>query len=409
MAGCDRSWLWRTLVLTPHMEMDVSPFEGDLLPVPLITTKREEEEQEGDQQVKPTSHERSISEYRKKMQHNIKMGIRRLTPREVVHDPLQDSKGAHVPTIENDELSLDEALEIIDLDLSRLMLDDMFRDPAVLAQLRQLLYNYLIISKQRQSSHSFIKDPMEENGDSGEPTTFRYKQGYHEILGLIYLQLSPENGTTILDSEMMRNVLNIYIKLMDQVAPVFYDEQALINWDETQFSLILKNASPILYDVMYENGNSHNNLIWLLRWTKVLFLRELPRDQVLIIWDHLLTFTYPIANYVACLIVTLLLSIYDQLLELNKHDSDHDDIIEMMLHFKENKVIPSIDMVELCKLAGNICELWYSRQFHDIKSICDSFIKLKTGIDTSNTIDPNRQRLENKLRQNVMKSLSKGK
>ena len=55
------------------------------------------------------------------------------------------------------------------------------------------------------------------------------------------------------------------------------------------------------------------------------------------------------------------------------------------------------------------CELWYSRQFHDIKSICDSFIKLKTGIDTSNTIDPNRQRLENKLRQNVMKSLSKGK
>lgn len=57
------------------------------------------------------------------------------------------TKGSLSKGSDEKPLTLRETLEIIDLDLSRIMLDDIFQEPKVHAQMRQLLYNYLLIHK----------------------------------------------------------------------------------------------------------------------------------------------------------------------------------------------------------------------------------------------------------------------
>ncbi|CCD23885.1 GTPase-activating protein GYP6 NDAI_0C02250 [Naumovozyma dairenensis CBS 421] len=413
----NRGWLWKTLASSQYSESnETQEVTKDLLPVPLITEKHEEPSENKNVRDKIIDYKRIDKSFK-----SFKKGIRRLTPKETTKDPLLNNQSI---ALESDgDLSLPETLEIIDLDLSRLMLDDIFQRPKVYAQMRQILYNYLIISRNN------TKGMNTTDFSSIQGKVFSYKQGYHELLGLIYLQLYHEmdlnkgnrNALSSLDGgkenyhgnedvTLMRNCLNIFVKLMNQVAPTFYNEKQLIKWDETQFSQILKVCSPTLHALIYEkdqNGRKpHSNLIWLIRWTRLLLLRELPREKVLIIWDHLLTFVYPIDTLMACLIITLLLSLYDRFLALYTNDSDHDDIIELMLHFKDTQPIVDLDTVQLCQMAGNICELWYNGNLEDMQSICRSFIKLKTGLDETSPIDPHRLRLEDRLRKSVKKSLA---
>lgn len=166
-----RGWLWKALLLCDENNnclltdnfkgLDLNQF--GLVPVPMLADGDNYDENHNANVPKRVLHSNVSSS----------VGIRRLTPVEAVEKhPLSDdndkTKGSLSKGSDEKPLTLRETLEIIDLDLSRIMLDDIFQEPKVHAQMRQLLYNYLLI---HQSEH------------------LQYKQGFHEILSVIYLQL----------------------------------------------------------------------------------------------------------------------------------------------------------------------------------------------------------------------------
>lgn len=388
-----RGWLWKTLVLDDDQEVK------ELMPVPILTEGSED----------PTS---AIVQSANRPRDNL---IRRLTPVATKAHPLSQKQIGDMrdkgelegqKVVEGDEddedgMSVSEKLEIIDLDLSRLMLDKIFQEPLVHARMKQIMYNFLM--------------------RKGASSPSSYKQGYHEILGIIFLQLDEarrnneggnndnsnnNNDDDDGDAVMMNQVLCIFEKIMKQMVGVFYNETRLIKWDSDVFQPILNNSCPELYKLIYSNQHHHTNIIWLIRWTRLLFIRELPRDYTLIIWDHILTFTYPLDTLIACIIVTLLVNNYQNLMEKIE---DHNDIVEFMLHYSLNSS-SMIDCVELCKMSGNLCELWYLQDFTAMKLVADSFLKIRFNVENKTTpkavkIDPNRKRLEDRLRKRVKQTL----
>lgn len=414
-----RGWLWKTIVLHGDVidEVNDSTFNdqmiaNSLVPVPIITRDNEN--------VPIVDNAEDITVLKKKTK-----GIRRLTPMQVDEHPLHinnndyeagnerneqnTQKRANAEDDEGITMTLSDTLDIIDLDLSRLLLDPIFQENKIHLQLRQILYNYMLI--------------LQKNDDNNNNTIVKinknYQQGFHELLGLIYLQLYNDS-TKKNEITMMNNVLNIYIKLMRQIVPTFYTRSALLNWESSKFEPILKICSSKLYEKLYLTNNSFSNLIWLIRWTRLIFIRELPMDYVLIIWDHILTFQYPIDTFIICLVVTLLLNIFEDLVKEFDEDDEADELIEKLLHFKTAAGTKLISCVEICKIAGNLCELYSCENFEDMKCICDTFVRVRIGHekfeklntlkDTSNnknsknsTIDPNRKRLEILLKARVKK------
>lgn len=317
------------------------------------------------------------------------------------------------------EMSISETIEIIDLDLNRLLLHPIFRHPIIHNQMRLLLYNFILLIR---------NDPLVIN-----PFSRNYQQGFHELLGMVYLQIYltnhgnnnnitldplPDNNNTNnisgLSNMEMKNVFNIFIELMQQVKPIFYERSSLVAWETEQFSEILRNCNLQIFNKFFpyiklqHNSNNnkfkYTNLVWLVRWTRLLFLRELPKDQYLIIWDHIMTFTYPLSTFIACIITILLLCIYNDLIDIEPDDND--EILELMLHYKFNSKL--INATELCKMAGNLCELFYYEKYDDMKLICDNFLKLKfnihSNINGNSNVDPNRIRIEERLRLRVKRA-----
>lgn len=194
-----------------------------------------------------------------------------------------------------------------------------------------------------------------------------YKQGFHELLGTIWLQLrEPECTRTVFE------------KMMEQVVPIFYDEGRLAQWEEHIFAPLLKLCSPVLHDLLYREGH-HTNLLWILRWTRVLFLRELPTEYVLVIWDHILTGTYPIETLLSGIIVVLLLNIYG---ELTLPERDDDDIVEILLSYSDS-ASSLLDSAELCRMGSRLVELWFLQDVDSLRMICNTFLKVRFNVDNA--------------------------
>lgn len=386
----DRAWIWKTLLLHSEEEDDSSSTTiyitpdsvlsnslETLIPVPIISA---------DSSHKSVDNKNSLN-YKYKNANPIKKfsnGIRKLTPKETHLHPLGNSTDT-AKNDSDDTMSLQDTLEIVDLDLSRLMIDDIFQQPRIHAIMRQIMFNYLVLTNNQTDL------PIEDQ-------TFFYRQGYHEILGIIFLQFYDPNEE-IISQDKIKFILLIFIKLMNPLQKHFYIEKNLLHWETNCFAKILKLTSPTLYKIFYPTDES-NNMIWLIRWSRLLFLRELPQEHILIIWDHLLTFSYSLSNMVACTIISILLILQDHIIKIVE-DGDYDDLIEFMLRFNKDQGI-NIDVLLVSKTMKNLCDTWCCGQFNDLKKIGDSFIQLKN-------VDPNRQRLENKLRQRVINSLNKNK
>ncbi|CCE63329.1 hypothetical protein TPHA_0E02370 [Tetrapisispora phaffii CBS 4417] len=425
----NRGWLWKTIVLHGDVidntlnngENVDGNFNNILIPVPIVT------DQNGNTLIanlKNNNDGRNLNKPNR--------GIRRLTPMQAEINPLSDNNNEGDTKYENEKrkeasndddelitMSLEDTLEIIDLDLSRLLLNPIFQHPTVHSQMRQILFNYIYS----------IQNNAENINTSVIQVNKNYQQGFHELLGMIYLQLFRYSNSlaTSINHEhdnniiLMNDVFQIYKKLMKQMVPTFYTRANLIRWENEKFKPILKLCSKKLYEVLYTKNEELTNLIWLLRWIRLIFLRELPMDYVVVIWDHILTFQYPIDLFMICLIVSLLLNIYEDLIT-DDDDYDKDDIIEKLLHFEETAGTKLISCIELCKMSGNLCELYMYENYQDMACICDTFVKVRIGEDTFEklsqldadkqpmkkqpSIDPNRKRLEDKLKSRVKKLTS---
>lgn len=192
-----------------------------------------------------------------------------------------------------------------------------------------------------------------------------YKQGFHELLGTIWLQLREPNST-----------ITVFEKLMEQIVPIFYNETRLAQWEQHIFAPLLKVCSPRLHCQLYREGH-HTNLLWILRWTRVLFLRELPKDYVLVMWDHILTETYPLETLLSGIIVMLLLNVYR---ELNQPEQDSDDLIEILLNYGEF-ASSLLDSAELCRMSSRLVELWFLQDAESLRMICNTFLKIRFNVN----------------------------
>lgn len=181
----DRGWCWKTLLLGDEDELLATELEE----VPANPQESEE-----------------------KTLVAGKLGVRQLT-KEVVQDhPLADFQDDTDDRLK-DKITMRETLDIINLDVSRLLLDPVFSSETSKAEMVQILYNYVM---QNRTS---------------------YKQGYHELCGAVYLQMLGESADT-----RKLNTLNIFNKLMYRVRPVFYEETALLHFSEHKFNHIFKLA-----------------------------------------------------------------------------------------------------------------------------------------------------------------------
>ncbi|SMN20630.1 similar to Saccharomyces cerevisiae YJL044C GYP6 GTPase-activating protein (GAP) for the yeast Rab family member, Ypt6p [Maudiozyma saulgeensis] len=386
----DRSWIWKTLLLHSENQDDSNKdkkyitndsflFDSldNLVPVPLlspITKKNEDADQLQNTTLAFTPIKQIVKIGNK--------GIRKLTPKETHLHPLTNHED------EDDYgMNISDTLEIIDLDLSRLIVSPIFQDPKVHALMRQIMFNYLLLTNEdKQRKNIPIVDQI-----------YRYRQGFHEILSIIFLQFYDSN----LNNIEIKFILFIFIKLMVPLQRTFYIEKNLLNWQNNYFIKLLKLSSPQIYSIFYPTttNTNHTNLIWLIRWTRLLFLRELPIQDCLIVWDHILTFSYPVDSMVACIIIAILITVRKNLIEIYQdNEMDNDDLIEFMLQF--DKHIKNLNILKICELAGSLCESWENGNWKDLSKIVTNYIN-------QNEMDPNRKRLEDKLKQRVQRSLNK--
>ena len=405
----ERSWIWKTLLLYSDdtqgdNERDIFALPGgSLVPIPdtiameaaatitpqlKINTTSVRSPVRTSLSLSPTSPTSPLRQ--------ITHGVRNLTPREVHIHPLQDRIHSNDVGSDGDgdnvTMPLRETLEIIDLDLSRLMTDDLFQDPEIRQTLQLLMFNYLL------RVNDDCKHPAAEQ-------LYRYRQGFHEILGIVFLQFyRGKKQTTDLNL-----VLLVFGRLMQTLDKTFYSEESLLNWESTVFQPILQLASPKLYNCFYPTADKQSaehdpkriNTIWLIRWTRLLFLREIPRNDMLCIWDHILTSTVPFAEFVACVIVALLLTQHDMLMGMLNSNNDPYDLLEYMLHFSDREYY--IDTVKVCQAARRFCELWIGGDHRELRVSAKAFLKLsKYTVIT----DPNRKRVEDRLRERVASRLS---
>ncbi|KAG0654450.1 hypothetical protein C6P45_003399 [Maudiozyma exigua] len=309
--------------------------------------------------------------------------IRKLTPNETHSHPLLISPDSNSddPSIEIG-MNINDTLEIIDLDLSRLIISPIFQDPFVHGLMRKILFNYLLISNKDNNADDILKQ------------TYYYRQGFHEILAVIFLQFYHRDTT--ITEEQIKFILFIFIKLMDPLRLTFYQESQLLTWQQSYFIRILKLCDLDLYKILYGDTSMNNhNLIWLIRWTRLLFLRELPMEDCLVIWDHILTFSYSMDVMVACLVISILVVVKKDLTKIDKDEQmDNDDIIEYLLQF--DKRGSKLNVLQVCQLSGLLCEAWESGHWKELNKIVLNHIR-------NNNIDPNRKRLEDKLRKRVQK------
>ena len=231
----ERSWIWKTLLLysddaREKDDRDIFALPGgSLVPIPDTTAMEAAAAATITPQLRINT--TSVrSPVRSSLSSNptsptsplrqITHGVRNLTPREVHVHPLQQR--IHNNDISSDgdgdnvTMPLRETLEIIDLDLSRLMTDDLFQDPDIRQILQLIMFNYL----------------LRVNDDCKHPATeqlYRYRQGFHEILGIVFLQFyRGKNQATDLNL-----VLMVFGRLMQTLDKTFYSEESLLNWRST--------------------------------------------------------------------------------------------------------------------------------------------------------------------------------
>lgn len=332
----NRGWCWKTLMLFD--EDDFNDYWSSLDPIP-----------------------QNLKDYVVNKRINFASNnLRQLTPIDITDD--QQSSDYDDPLKE--KIPISETLNIIDLDLKRLIIDPCLQSPELSNELKLILFNFI------------------------NKTNFPYKQGYHEICGVIFLQLINDENRSI-------NTLNIFQKFMKTIIPSFYLEENLIKWTNNVFNKILKVTCPYIHQLLVEYHGLDNS-IWLIRWTRLIFLREFDISYTLMIWDHLMTMKFYTETLIACIITICLILISQELFSCE----DHGDLLSLLLHYPTEK---TINCVKLLKHASNLSDLFQNGQFDDMEIIGDTILKIHnpSWFENARHLEFNRLRLQERLRTKV--------
>ncbi|KAH3663490.1 hypothetical protein WICMUC_005929 [Wickerhamomyces mucosus] len=195
-----------------------------------------------------------------------------------------------------------DILAVIKMDVERLIIDPIFQQEEIKNDIIQILYNY----------------------DKFTP----YKQGFHEICGLIYLQLYRDKSLIFSSKDIQLETFSIFTALMNSLTPNFYNEDNLVGWCISTFNKYLLLIDPNLYDLMIKHYKIESQ-IWLIRWVRLIFLRELGLNNTYKVLDHLICFDYDITKLIPFIIIIFLIKIKMSLVTCE----DQGEILYLLLHY----------------------------------------------------------------------------
>jgi TBC1 domain family protein 5 len=197
----------------------------------------------------------------------------------------------------NDQAEDNDILDVIKLDVERLFIYPLFEDAQVQQDIIQILFNYNKFNA--------------------------YKQGFHEICGLVYLELYNDDHD---NSNIKIETFNIFTSLMLSVVPNFYIEQSLIGWCISQFNRYLALVDESLYELLIKRHKIESQ-IWLIRWVRLLFMRELGIPNTLKILDYLICYDHDLSKLMPFIIIILLIKIKIRLVVCE------DNVLQLLLHY----------------------------------------------------------------------------
>lgn len=264
-------------------------------------------------------------------QASSRLNVRRLARVQNVHDPLR-SRSPTPTSYEQTEADV-ELLQSIVLDIHRLFPGDaFFHGKGALHTQRHLVTVLYVWAKC--------------NPHVG------YKQGMHEMFGLVYMNLAAESmeiaSTNTFSSDDLR-ILSLYdshylahdlfaimSRFLVGVVPHFYQsEQALMKSIEYFNSILMKTDQLIHYNLVTKLRVESS--LWVIRYMRLLLVRELGNDLLVasLLWDKLAAAQAVesasiacIPELVSCIIVVMLVHVKTDLVVC-----DFAEALSLLLHY----------------------------------------------------------------------------
>ncbi|KAK4227732.1 TBC1 domain family member 5 [Podospora fimiseda] len=244
------------------------------------------------------------------------------------YDPLADDPDSPWNSIRRDETVRAEILQ----DVHRLPDEPFYHQDAIQAMILDILFVYCKLN----------------------PGIGGYRQGMHELLApIVYVvaqdavdraSLSTDDPVDALISDMLdasyieHDAFNLFSKIMEDAA-AFYEVPDGDSGPETiQRNTIVEKSKYIhevaLMKVDQELANHLRDIevlpqIFLIRWIRLLFGREFPFEQLLVMWDSIFAFD-PNLELIDFICVAMLLRIRWTLLE-----ADYSVALQLMLKYPE--------------------------------------------------------------------------
>ncbi|CDK25988.1 unnamed protein product [Kuraishia capsulata CBS 1993] len=187
-----------------------------------------------------------------------------------------------------------------------------------------------------------------------------YQQGLHEIAGLVFVELYKEaldpvklqkkrkdgseiveldvTDTAILElydvNHLKADVYHIFARIVARPYELYYGESSLLE-ESIKFNLKLHRCDRYHF-VLLNNKLKIEPSIWLIRYYRLLLLRELGVDSSLPLWDKMVSFGYvnkrkePLdTTLLLPYIVIILLS----LIRPETMQSDYGEVMYLLLHY----------------------------------------------------------------------------
>ncbi|ABN67552.2 TBC domain protein [Scheffersomyces stipitis CBS 6054] len=183
-----------------------------------------------------------------------------------------------------------------------------------------------------------------------------YKQGIHEILGLLYINLSKEAVTipisntisaddlkilTMFDIHYLsHDLFTIFNKLMLQSGVVtrFYENENVLWQSIEKFNVYLMKVDQLIHYNLIQKLRLESQL-WIIRYLRLLLLRELGNDleTTILLWDKLVASQFShhngntitaIPELIMFMIITLLIQLKTPLITC-----DFSEGLSLLLHY----------------------------------------------------------------------------
>jgi len=186
-----------------------------------------------------------------------------------------------------------------------------------------------------------------------------YYQGLHELCGVIYMvflsesipQDSPNKSVkqmSKLDNEILLlmdpkavadDTFSAFSILMKPIITKYYSDGALLQ-ETIMFDLKLHQCDKFLY-YLFKNKFKLDSRIWLMRYLRLVLIREVGLSTSLKLWDRLICFSFLQNPFQSDIDITLLIPfiilIMLSLIKQRLIVSDYGDVLYLLLHYPVQK------------------------------------------------------------------------